>query len=257
MLFDISLLYCAVSGHATYRPDESDLAARLHAATSSGDAWRCLRCGDLSLGEPTGSGPAQDAPVVPRGRQLRELVFLRILAVERIVKFFVLTFATFAVWRFAIAQVSFAWLVHDEVTLLTPAAERLGWNLEESAIYHLAQNAAGVSHRTLTVVCAVLACYGLVQLAEGIGLWLAKRWGEYLAAVATSAFIPLEVYELVHHASMTKSFTLVFNIAVVVWLIYSKRLFNFRGGAAAYRAQHHEASLLSIESAALVRAARQ
>jgi len=43
---------------------------------------------------------------------------------------------------------------------------------------------------------------------------------------------------------------LVVNIAAVVWLLWSKRLFGLRGGGAAYHAEHAEESLLTVERAA-------
>ena len=38
--------------------------------------------------------------------------------------------------------------------------------------------------------------YALIELTEGVGLWLGQRWGEYFAMVATSVFLPYEVYDL-------------------------------------------------------------
>ena len=46
------------------------------------------------------------------------------------------------------------------------------------------------------VAVGVLA-YGVLELVEAVGLWLMKRWGEYVAVVGTAIFIPLEVYEIV------------------------------------------------------------
>ena len=37
------------------------------------------------------------------------------------------------------------------------------------------------------------------------------------------------------------------NVAAVVYLLLSKRLFGLRGGHAAYQAEQHEASLLEVE----------
>src|SRR5262249_42147525 len=65
---DWSLRACARKGHVTYAPTEPELRRRLHAATPVGEAWRCLRCGAFVPGRPHGSGPADDAPLVPRGR---------------------------------------------------------------------------------------------------------------------------------------------------------------------------------------------
>jgi uncharacterized membrane protein (DUF2068 family) len=90
----------------------------------------------------------------------------------------------------------------------------------------------------------------LLQVAEGIGLWSLKRWGEYVAVVGTSLFIPLEVYELTDKISWLKVVVLVINVAAVLYLLLSKRLFGLRGGHAAYEAKLHEVSLLEVEKSA-------
>ena len=41
-----------------------------------------------------------------------------------------------------------------------------------------------------------LVLYALIELTEDVGLWLGQRWGEYFAIVATSVFLPYEVYDL-------------------------------------------------------------
>jgi uncharacterized membrane protein (DUF2068 family) len=94
-----------------------------------------------------------------------------------------------------------------------------------------------------------LLVYGGLQYTEGIGLWLLKRWGEYFAVVATSIFIPIEVYELAGRVTWIRVGALVINIAAVVYILLSKRLFGLRGGHAAYLAERHETSLLELEVA--------
>ena len=89
-----------------------------------------------------------------------------------------------------------------------------------------------------------------LQLVEGLGLWLLKRWGEYFAVVATSLFIPLEVYELTEKITWLRVVALIVNVAAVVYLLVSKRLFGIRGGHAAYEQAQHEASLLEVEESA-------
>lgn len=61
---------------------------------------------------------------------------------------------------------------------------------------------------------ALAALYTL----EGIGLWLGKRWAEWLAVVATGLFIPLEISELLHKPSTAKAATFVLNVLVVGYL---------------------------------------
>ena len=79
---------------------------------------------------------------------------------------------------------------------------------------------------------------------------MVKRWGEYFAVVATSVFLPLEIHELLNRVTVLRVLALVVNIAAVVWLLWSKRLFGLRGGGAAYHAEHAEESLLTVERAA-------
>jgi uncharacterized membrane protein (DUF2068 family) len=61
--------------------------------------------------------------------------------------------------------------------------------------------------------------YAAVFLTEGTGLALHKRWAEYFTIITTSSFLPLEVYEVVHHATIAKGVALVINIVVVIYLV--------------------------------------
>ncbi|MEP6622790.1 MAG: DUF2127 domain-containing protein [bacterium] len=65
--------------------------------------------------------------------------------------------------------------------------------------------------------------YGLLFAAEGIGLWLAKRWAEYLTVVTTSLLVPFEVYELSRRVTVVRGGTLAINIALVGYLVYRLR----------------------------------
>ena len=61
--------------------------------------------------------------------------------------------------------------------------------------------------------------YGSLSLAEGIGLWLAMWWAPYLVIVATSLFIPVEVYTLSQQFSIEKLVVLTINVAIVWYLV--------------------------------------
>ena len=65
--------------------------------------------------------------------------------------------------------------------------------------------------------------YAALLLTEGIGLALGKRWAEYFTIIATSSFIPLEIYEIFHHANVTKIVVLLINVAVVWYLALELR----------------------------------
>jgi len=243
------LRVCGRRGHVTYAPVETGLAAPLRADTSLGEAWRCLRCGDWVLGAAGATGPAQDAPVPPRGRLLRQLAILRILAVERVLRALVLIAAAYGVHRFASAQTSLRDSFGRLIPAARPLANRLGVDLDQSTIVQDAIKALHAHRGTLTLVAVGLLLYGLLEGVEGVGLWLAKRWAEYLTVVATAAFLPIEVRELLKTVTLTRVGAFVINIAAVVYLILAKRLFGARGGRAAYDAESHSESLLEVSAA--------
>ena len=70
-----------------------------------------------------------------------------------------------------------------------------------------------------------------MQALEGAGLWLQKRWAEYLAVVSTAVFLPIEIYELIDKVTALKIAALLVNIAILVYLLFAKRLFGLRGGS--------------------------
>ncbi|WP_405151553.1 DUF2127 domain-containing protein [Sphaerisporangium sp. NBC_01403] len=246
-----SLRACGRHGHVTYAPTEEALRRRLRADTALGEAWRCLRCGDFALGAPHGSGPAEDAPIVLRGRALRDATILRLLAVFRWGKGLLVLAAAFGIWRFRAHQDAISRAFNEDVPLLQPLADKLGWNLEESGVVHTLRTVIGAETRTLTWIVLGLLVFGALLMTEGVGLWLLRRWGEYFAVVATSLFVPVEIYEIVEKVTWLRIVILLINLAAVLYILLSKRLFGLRGGHAAHEAERHETSLLEVETAAL------
>jgi uncharacterized membrane protein (DUF2068 family) len=247
---DWSLRGCARHGHVTYRPDEPELAERLHAETPAGEAWRCLRCASFVVGEPHGHGPADDAPTVLRGRQLREATVLRVFAVERWVRALVLALLGYAVLRFKSSEQSLQQTFDRVLPAARPLAKAFDLNIDTSPTVARLHRLLTTDPGTLTWIAIGLFAYAGVQVAEGVGLWSLKRWGEYLAVVATSVFLPVEIYELSEKVTVLRAGAFLVNLALVAYLVLSKRLFGVRGGGRAYAAERHEDSLLSVERAA-------
>ena len=75
----------------------------------------------------------------------------------------------------------------------------------------------------LKAIGLVAFLYAALFSVEGVGLWMAKRWAEYLTIIATSSFVPFEVYELVRRASWQRGATLGINLLVVGYLIWKVR----------------------------------
>jgi uncharacterized membrane protein (DUF2068 family) len=249
---DWNLRHCARKGHVTYAPDEPEYRSRLQAQTPLGDAWRCLRCGDYILGAPHSSGAAADAPVLLRGKELRSAFILRALAIERWVRGIVLVLLAIAVYRLKSTQVSLQELFSRDVKSLQPFFDQIHFNVSDSSTVHAIQKVLDAKPSTLNLITGGLLLYGALQIVEGIGLWSLKRWGEYVAVIGTTLFIPLEVYELTQHATWLKAVVLAINLAAVLYLLLSKRLFGIRGGHRAYEAVLHEESLLEVQESARV-----
>jgi uncharacterized membrane protein (DUF2068 family) len=248
---DWNLRSCARKGHVTYAATEPEYRAKLEASTPLGAAWRCLRCGNYVLGLPRAQGPARNAPVLLRGKELRSAFILRLLAVERWVRGLIIALLGIGVLRLESTQVSLRTLFDKDLSALKPFFDQIHFDVSDSATVRAIQNVLNARPSTLNLVAAGLLSYGALQLAEGIGLWSLKRWGEYLAVVGTTLFIPLEVYEIVEKVTWLKVTALVVNVAAVLYLLLSKRLFGIRGGRRAYEAARHEESLLEVEAAAI------
>jgi uncharacterized membrane protein (DUF2068 family) len=237
---DWSLRACARKGHITYAPTEDELRERLHATTVAGVVWRCLRCGDFVVGEPHGSGPAEDAPLVLRGRALRDALILRLLAIERLVRALILLALAYGIVRFRAA----------EAGLRATFERELHIDLTDSPLVARIHSVLESRPHTLTVLAVAFVAYAALQLLEGVGLFLLKRWGEYVAAVGTAALLPVEVHEILARFTIPRLLALLINIAAVVYLLLTKRLFGLRGGRAAFERERHSASLLEVEQAA-------
>jgi len=80
-----------------------------------------------------------------------------------------------------------------------------------------------VNDRKLTELSVGTLIYSAIFLTEGTGLALSKRWAEYFTIITTASFLPLEVYEIIHRATVAKGVALVINIVVVIYLVRELR----------------------------------
>jgi uncharacterized membrane protein (DUF2068 family) len=250
-MVDFALRSCGLRGHATFAPDEPKLRERLRVDTPAGEAWRCLRCETFVVGPPRRSGPANTAPEIPRGRLLRDRTLMRALAVERAIRCVILLLVAAGVLKVMGSRERLQHAFEQDLPLLRPLANQLGWNPDNSKIVRHIAHAFTLSSSTLVWIAVGLTAYAVIELVEAIGLWLMRRWGEYFAVIATSVFLPLEVYELTEKLTVLRFIALLINIVAVIWLLWSKRLFGLNGGAKVYREEHRTESLLTVERASL------
>jgi uncharacterized membrane protein (DUF2068 family) len=85
-----------------------------------------------------------------------------------------------------------------------------------------------VNDRKLTELSVGTFIYSAVFLTEGIGLAFHKRWAEYFTIITTASFLPLELYEIIHRATIAKGVALAINILVVIYLVRELRRYPRR-----------------------------
>jgi uncharacterized membrane protein (DUF2068 family) len=98
---------------------------------------------------------------------------------------------------------------------------------------------SGLSPRRLEVLALGAFLYACLYLVEGVGLWLEKRWAEYLIAIATLAFVPVEVFALTRRVSLPRLTALSMNLIVAAYMIHCLRQARGAPGAGPVVAGQH------------------
>jgi uncharacterized membrane protein (DUF2068 family) len=238
------LIGCGLHGHelvgtdaAAIRP-EDDIFVR----EAYGLRWyRCLRCDSwLALPPPVEAPnpylPARTDVVVPlRGKPLRDHYVLRLIAIDRVVHFLAIGALAAAIILFADDK---ARLKGEYTKVLNAIQGAVGgplFDTRHNSFLHELNNLFSLSTGRLYLYGIAIAAYAAVNGLEAVGLWRARRWAEYLTLFEVTVLVPLEIYELTEKVSTLRVLTLVINLAIVVYLLYSHRLLGLRGGAKAAR----------------------
>jgi uncharacterized membrane protein (DUF2068 family) len=76
----------------------------------------------------------------------------------------------------------------------------------------------------LRATAALALFYCAVLFTEGIGVYMQKRWAEFLMIFATGAFIPLEIrhtwHSLIFHRPIIAPLILLLANCFIVWFLY-------------------------------------
>ena len=151
-----------------------------------------------------------EGPQAPEPR----LGILRIIALYKLVKVLLLLALAYGEVRLHDASLA--------AKLLTWASARpLG--LERQVVTQLLTWFSGISASGIHTLRLVTLCYAAVFAIEGIGLWMRKRWAEWLTTIITASLIPLEAWEIILRPTIGKVLILLANIAVVAYLVWHVR----------------------------------
>lgn len=251
------LIGCGLRGHQLIGTDVATIRAAdslLVREPGDGLRWyRCVRC-DAWVTLPPPAAPVREhlperseITLPLRGRPLRDRYILRLIALDRLVHFLVLGALAVAVFLFAadrqaLSQTFYRVLEAVQGGVGGPNGQGGGGILREL------RRAFAAKSSTLWLVGSALAGYAVLEGVEAVGLWFAQRWAEYLTFVATTLLLVPEVYELTGRITTTKIIALVINLAVVIYLLFAKRLFGLRGGGRAEAAERaHDTGWSAVE----------
>ena len=235
---------CSIKGHvapaehaARLRPDDANMGVDLADGTRMS---RCLRC-DLWIRAAAPSTddvsydsvpPLGDLELPRRGKPLEEAILIRLIAIDKMIHGFLFTIAavTLVIVELKLPRIqSWAQSLLDDVNGAIDNTSRSGHSVlagQLEKVLHLDQGG-------IAVVLAIVTLYAIVESTEAYGLWKERRWAEYLTVIATAGLLPLEIHELLDRVTILRVVGLVINVAIVAYLVYAKRLFGLRGGAAA------------------------
>ncbi len=202
---------------------------------------RCLRCDlwvrtEVPTAAETRTARLPERASLPKPRRgvvLEDAIVVRLIAVERAAHSVLFTLlAAFL----AVVELDLGGL-RDTADAV---AESLGGIADNSGrggshawlVRHL-RDVGSWQDRTIRVLLVIAIGYAVLEGVEAFGLWRERRWAEYLTVVATVGFLPLEIHELTERVTVVRVVMFVLNLAVLVWLVWVKRLFGVRGGTAA------------------------
>jgi uncharacterized membrane protein (DUF2068 family) len=115
-------------------------------------------------------------------------------------------------------------LVHKDLSdVVLEWAKRLHLNPENRQVAHLMERLGGVGPKRILEIAIGTLAYSALLFTEGTGLFLEKRWAEYLTIVATSVFVPFEMYELFRAFTLVHVLVLVVNLLIIGYLVWVVR----------------------------------
>jgi uncharacterized membrane protein (DUF2068 family) len=111
-------------------------------------------------------------------------------------------------------------LVHKDIDdVISHIGDLLRFNPESRFVNFLYDRASLINDPLLKRIGALAFSYAGLSLAEGIGLYLEKAWGEYLTLAITASFLPWEIFEVFHRFTFVRVGLLVVNAFVFVYLL--------------------------------------
>jgi uncharacterized membrane protein (DUF2068 family) len=137
---------------------------------------------------------------------------IHLISIEKAIKAIILIFVGFKLISLFDQDVH-AW-ASDFVT-------RHGIDIGNRFVHAALERLVGISNSQIVTWGVIAFVYSTVLLIEAIGLWLQKRWAEYLTAIGTALLMPLEIYEIYERFTFVRVAALVIN-GFIVWYLVTR-----------------------------------
>lgn len=109
----------------------------------------------------------------------------------------------------------------DIVTTVTHWTEVLRVDPENQLVHGVLVRILRVTPKQLKELSVGTFLYAGLFATEGLGLLLRRRWAEYFTIVTTGGLIPLEIFELSRHFTLTKLLVVLLN-GLIFWYLIAR-----------------------------------
>jgi uncharacterized membrane protein (DUF2068 family) len=112
-------------------------------------------------------------------------------------------------------------LVHQDIALLINdyLVEPFKLAPDGKILKGLLEWTSGLTPHWLRLISYLFICYGSIFALEGLGLYLRKRWAEFMVVIVVSSLLPFEIYEICLCLAWWKFLLLLGNIFIVTFLV--------------------------------------
>jgi uncharacterized membrane protein (DUF2068 family) len=145
---------------------------------------------------------------------LKSLVVLRLIAAFKFLKALLVIGTGFGLLSLANPTL---------LAALQQFTDSLSDGFEQRLLRNLLAMLVGVPPERLHLFAVASFLYAGLFVVEGIGLWRGRLWAEWLTVIATSSFIPIELYELARVPRMKTVLVIVLNVLILAYLIWRMR----------------------------------
>jgi uncharacterized membrane protein (DUF2068 family) len=106
--------------------------------------------------------------------------------------------------------------IADQIEVL---AHHLHFNPESKLVNFILERASLVNDPLLRRIGFAALSYAALGIAEGVGLYLEKAWGEYMTLAITASFLPWEIFEIFRRITWIRVGLFTINLLVFLYLL--------------------------------------